>query len=127
MDALRKMSLMPAEMLERSTPAARQKGRLQEGADADIVVFDAGTISDHATFEKPMEPSVGVHYLLVAGTVIVDEGKIVPDVFPGRALLGRAGLHASNTGRGRLDKTSPGNTRFRIHANDQQPRDRTEC
>jgi N-acyl-D-aspartate/D-glutamate deacylase len=93
MDALRKMSLMPAEMLERSTPVAHQKGRLQEGADADIVVFDAATISDHATFEKPMEPSVGVHHLLVAGTVVVNEGKIVPDVFPGRALLGRAALH----------------------------------
>jgi N-acyl-D-aspartate/D-glutamate deacylase len=93
MDALRKMSLMPAEMLERSTPVARQKGRLQEGADADIVVFDAATISDHATFEKPMEPSVGVHYLLVAGTVVVNEGKIVPNVFPGRALPGRAALH----------------------------------
>jgi N-acyl-D-aspartate/D-glutamate deacylase len=88
MDALRKMSLMPAEMLERSTPEARQKGRLQEGADADIVVFDAATISDRATFAKPMEPSVGVRYLLVGGTVVVDEGKIVPDVFPGRALLG---------------------------------------
>jgi N-acyl-D-aspartate/D-glutamate deacylase len=88
MDALRKMSLMPAEMLERSTPAARQKGRLQEGADADIVVFDAETISDRSTFEKPMEPSVGVRYLVVGGTVVVDEGKIVPDVFPGRALLG---------------------------------------
>jgi N-acyl-D-aspartate/D-glutamate deacylase len=93
MDALRKMSLMPAEMLERSTPVARQKGRLQEGADADIVVFDAATISDRATFEKPMEPSVGVRYLLVAGTVVVNEGKIVPDVFPGRALVSRAGLH----------------------------------
>lgn len=88
MDAVRKMSLMPAEMLERSTPVARRKGRLQEGADADIVVFDATTISDRATFEKPMEPSVGVHYLLVGGTIVVDEGKIVPDVFPGRALLG---------------------------------------
>jgi N-acyl-D-aspartate/D-glutamate deacylase len=88
MDAIRKMSLMPAEMLERSTPAARPKGRLQEGADADIVVFDAGTICDRSTFEKPMEPSVGVRYLLVAGTLVVNEGKIVPDVFPGRALLG---------------------------------------
>jgi N-acyl-D-aspartate/D-glutamate deacylase len=93
MDAMRKMSLMPAEMLERSTPAARQKGRLQEGADADIVVFDAATISDRSTFEKPMEPSVGVRYLVVAGTVIVDEGKIVPDVFPGRALLGPGTRH----------------------------------
>ena len=88
MDALRKMSLMPAEMLERSTPAARQKGRLQEGADADIVVFDAATISDRSTFAKPMEPSVGVRYLVVGGTIVVDEGKIVPGVFPGRALLG---------------------------------------
>ena len=67
MEALRKMTLMPAQMLERSTPAARRKERLQEGADADIVVFDPQTISDRATFEKPMEPSVGVHYLLVGG------------------------------------------------------------
>jgi N-acyl-D-aspartate/D-glutamate deacylase len=88
MDAIRKMSLMPAEMLERSTPAARQKGRLQEGADADIVVFDARTITDRSTFEKPMEPSVGVRYLMVGGRVVVDEGKLVPDVFPGRGILG---------------------------------------
>jgi N-acyl-D-aspartate/D-glutamate deacylase len=88
MDAIRKMSLMPAEMLERSTPAARQKGRLQEGADADIVVFDARTITDRSTFEKPMEPSVGVRYLMVGGRVVVEEGKLVPDVFPGRAILG---------------------------------------
>ncbi len=91
MDALRKMSLMPAEMLERSTPDARRKGRLQEGADADVVVFDAATISDRSTFEKPMEPSVGVRYLVVGGAVVVDEGKIVPDVFPGRALVGPGG------------------------------------
>jgi N-acyl-D-aspartate/D-glutamate deacylase len=88
MDAIRKMSLMPAEMLERSTPSGRLKGRLQEGCDADIVVFDAATISDRSTFEKPMEPSVGVRYLVVGGTVVIDEGKIVPDVFPGRAILG---------------------------------------
>jgi N-acyl-D-aspartate/D-glutamate deacylase len=93
MDALRKMSLMPAEMLERSTSAARHKGRFQGGADADIVVFDAATVSDRATFEKPMQPSVGVRYLLVAGTVVVNEGAIVPDVFPGRALPGHAALH----------------------------------
>ena len=97
MDALRKMSLMPAEMLERSTPAARQKGRLQEGADADVVVFSADAISDRATFEKPMEPSVGVRYLIVGGAVVVEEGKIVPDVFPGRALTGPGKI---NSGKG---------------------------
>jgi N-acyl-D-aspartate/D-glutamate deacylase len=97
MDAVRKMSFMPAQMLERSTPVGREKGRLQEGCDADIVVFDAATISDRATFEKPMEPSVGVRYLVVGGTLVVDEGKIVPDVFPGRAILGPG---KSSSGKG---------------------------
>ncbi len=96
MEALRKMTLMPAQMLERSTPAAHQKGRLQEGADADIVIFDPQTIADRSTFEKPMEPSVGVHYLLVGGTPLIDEGKLVPDVFPGRALLGPGRPTAAN-------------------------------
>jgi Amidohydrolase family len=96
MNALRKMSFMPAEMLERSTPAARQKGRLQEGADADIVVFDPATITDRATFDKPMEPSTGVHFLVVAGTILIDEGKIVPNVFPGQALLGPGKLSATH-------------------------------
>lgn len=88
MEALRKMTLMPAQVLERSTPGARRKGRLQEGADADVVVFDAQTISDRATFDKPMEPSVGVQYLVVGGTVLIDDAKLVPDVYPGRAILG---------------------------------------
>ena len=88
MEALRKMTLMPAQMLERSTPAARHKGRLREGADADVVIFDPQTIADRSTFAKPMEPSIGVHYLLVGGAVLIDDGKLMPDVFPGQALKG---------------------------------------
>jgi N-acyl-D-aspartate/D-glutamate deacylase len=99
MDAVRKMTLMPAQVLERSTPAARFKGRLQEGADADIVMFDAGTITDRSTFQKPMLPSEGVRFLIVGGTLVVDEGKIVPDVFPGHALLGPG---KSRSGQGLL-------------------------
>ena len=87
MDAIRKMTLMPAQVLERSTPAGHAKGRLQEGADADIVVFDPATIADRATFKSPMEPSVGVQYLVVGGTPLIDQGKLVTGVFPGRALL----------------------------------------
>ncbi len=87
MDAVRKMALMPAQRLERATPAARRKGRIQEGADADVVVFDAQTIADRATYDKPAEPSVGVKYLLVGGTVVVDQGAVVPNAAPGRALL----------------------------------------
>jgi N-acyl-D-aspartate/D-glutamate deacylase len=93
MEALRKMTLMPAQMLERSTPTARRKGRLQEGADADIVVFDPQTIRDRATFEKPMEPSVGVRYLVVGGTLLIDDGKLMPNIYSGRAILGPGSVH----------------------------------
>jgi N-acyl-D-aspartate/D-glutamate deacylase len=88
MDAVRKMSLMPAQVLERSTPDARKKGRLQEGADADIVVFNLQTITDRSTYQKPMEPSVGVQYLLVNGVPVVDQGKLSESSFPGKPLLG---------------------------------------
>ncbi|MGA9568061.1 MAG: amidohydrolase family protein [Candidatus Korobacteraceae bacterium] len=88
MDAIRKMSLMPAQRLEKSTPAARAKGRLREGADADIIVFDAQTVTDRATYQSPMEPSSGMQFVIVGGTVLIDQGKLVPDTFPGKALLG---------------------------------------
>ena len=74
MDALRKMSLMPAQRLERATPAARRKGRLQEGADADIVVFDASTVEDRATYKSPRSPSVGIRHVLVSGQPVVADG-----------------------------------------------------
>jgi N-acyl-D-aspartate/D-glutamate deacylase len=89
MDALRKMSLMPAEWLERSTADARAKGRLQEGADADIVAFDPATIQDRATYQSPSEPSVGMKYVLVGGTVVVDNGQIAGGALPGKALIAR--------------------------------------
>ena len=89
MDAIRKMSLMPAQVLERSTPAARLKGRLQEGMDADVVVFDPQTVSDRATYQQAMAPSVGIEYLLVSGVTVVDQGKLVEGVFPGKPLKRR--------------------------------------
>jgi N-acyl-D-aspartate/D-glutamate deacylase len=88
MEAVRRMSYMPALRLERSTPQARKKGRVQVGADADLVVLDPETFRDQSTFEKPAVPSTGVRYLLVNGTLVIDGGAIVPGVAPGRALVG---------------------------------------
>jgi len=89
MDAMRKMSYMPAVRLENSTPQARKKGRMQVGADADVVMFDPKTFTDQSTFEKTNVPSVGVRYLLVNGTVVVDDGKLVDGVAPGKAITSR--------------------------------------
>jgi hypothetical protein len=86
MDAIRKMSLMPAQRLEKATAAARLKGRLQEGADADVIAFDPNTVSDRSTYQSPREPSVGMRYVIVNGTVLIDQGKLVPDRYPGRPI-----------------------------------------
>ena len=84
MDAIRKMSLMPAQRMEKASLAARRKGRLQEGADADVVVFDPRNIADRATYQLPMEASVGMRFVVVNGTLLIDQGKLVPYTFPGR-------------------------------------------
>jgi N-acyl-D-aspartate/D-glutamate deacylase len=86
MDAIRKMSLMPAERLARSTLAARRKGRLQEGADADIIAFNPQTVSDRSTYQSPREPSVGMQYVMVNGSLLIDAGHMVAGSFPGRAI-----------------------------------------
>ncbi len=89
MSALQKMTLMPADRLADIAPAMRLKGRLQVGADADITIFDAGRIIDTATFEADLSFSRGVEYVLVNGTLVVDAGQSVANVFPGRAIIGK--------------------------------------
>jgi len=90
LDAVRKMALMPAQRLEAATAAARRKGRLQPGADADIVAFDPERFEDRATYTHSELPSVGVRYVLVGGTVVVHEGEVVGGVSPGRAITADA-------------------------------------
>jgi N-acyl-D-aspartate/D-glutamate deacylase len=85
-EAIRKMTLMPAQRLESMAPAMRNKGRIRPGADADITVFNPATVIDRSTFEKPDAPSAGIPWVLVRGTVVVDGGKVVDGVHPGQAI-----------------------------------------
>ena len=89
MEAIRKMTLMPAERVLTISPAMRAKGRLQVGADADITVFDEANIIDTATFETDLSFSKGIEYVLVNGTLVVEDGNSVEGVFPGRPVVGR--------------------------------------
>jgi dihydroorotase len=81
MEALRKMTLAPAERL-----AIAGKGRIAVGADADLAVFDAARVTDRATFENPAQYSEGMVYVLVNGVPVVRDGKLVDGVAPGRGL-----------------------------------------
>jgi N-acyl-D-aspartate/D-glutamate deacylase len=85
MTALRKMTLMPAQRLEKRAPVFQNKGRIRVGADADITIFNPDTIIDKATFEEPLQFSDGIGFVLVNGVPVIKEGKLVEGVFPGRA------------------------------------------
>ena len=50
-------------------------------------MFDPQTVQDRSTFRAPTEASVGVRYLVVAGTVVVNDGHLVEGVAPGRAVV----------------------------------------
>ncbi len=84
--ALAKMTILPTRRVESMLPAMARKGRLQRGADADIVVFDPTTIADLATVANPDRPSAGIDWVLVEGTVALGDGEVRRDVSAGRAL-----------------------------------------
>lgn len=85
MDALRKMSLGPAQRLEHHAPMFRKKGRLQVGADADITVFDPEKVIDRSTYEHPTQASLGFTFVLVNGIPVVKNSRLDTSVLPGRA------------------------------------------
>ncbi|MGD2067730.1 MAG: amidohydrolase family protein [Gemmatimonadota bacterium] len=86
MDAIGKITLLPAQRLERSIPRMARKGRLQVGMDADITVFDPSTVRERATYAEPARMSAGFSWVLVGGTLVLDGGEIVEGVSPGRWL-----------------------------------------
>jgi N-acyl-D-amino-acid deacylase len=69
-EAIRKMSSQAADAMHLT-----DRGRLECGQVADVVVFDAATVADRATFAEPMQLSVGIQHVIVGGVPVVLGGS----------------------------------------------------
>lgn len=69
-EAIRRMTSLPAQKFQ-----LKDRGLLKEGMAADIVVFDANSVSDLSTFEQPHQYSTGFQFVLVNGQLVVDQAK----------------------------------------------------
>ncbi|WP_082990202.1 N-acyl-D-amino-acid deacylase family protein [Woeseia oceani] len=84
-DAVRRMTSLPAQSV-----GIRDRGLIELGMAADIVVFDENRITDTATFAKPMQYAKGIDYLLVNGELVIDDGRNT-GARPGQVLRPRIG------------------------------------
>ncbi|HET6909648.1 MAG TPA: amidohydrolase family protein [Mycobacteriales bacterium] len=89
LEAIRRMTLLPAQVLESATSAMKHKGRLAPGADADVTVFDPATVTDQATYDDSTRPSSGIVHVLVGGDFVVRNRELQLDARPGRAIRGK--------------------------------------
>jgi N-acyl-D-amino-acid deacylase len=81
-EAIRRLTSLPADNL-----GIKERGRLTEGAFADIVIFDPASVQDHATFEKPHQYATGVKHVFVNGIQVLKDGEHT-GATPGRVVRG---------------------------------------
>jgi len=89
MHALSQLSYWEAKHLgDTGLKAIQERGRMQEGMVADIVIFDPENVTEHATYKAGENglPSTGIPYVLVNGTIVVKESKVLEGVYPGQAI-----------------------------------------
>jgi N-acyl-D-aspartate/D-glutamate deacylase len=87
-EAIRKITLAPAQRLEKVAPAMKNKGRIKAGADADITIFNADKIIDRATFKEPAQPSAGIEHVIVGGKFVLRDGNLIDGAAPGQPIRG---------------------------------------
>jgi predicted amidohydrolase len=90
-NALKKMTVLPAQRLETFASSFANKGRLRVGFDADITIFDATQINDQATFTHPIVPSKGVKHVLVGGVFVLKDGQLTNNT-PGKLIVSDVAL-----------------------------------
>ena len=91
LEAVEKCSLIPAQILEKITPSMIRKGRLQVGADADVIVFDLEKVANRTSFERPNIRSIGMRYVLVNGMQLISDSELDVMALPGQPV--RRAIH----------------------------------
>ena len=81
-DVVRRLTSFPATNLK-----LRRRGSLKPGYHADLAIFDAARIQDHATFEKPHQYSTGMVHVFVNGVQVLKDGEHT-GAKPGRVVRG---------------------------------------
>ncbi len=79
-EAVYKMSGFPAERFRLT-----DRGRIAEGLAADIVIFDPDTVADQSTWFEPVNPPIGINWVLVNGIPVIENSNVT-DKLPGRVL-----------------------------------------
>jgi N-acyl-D-aspartate/D-glutamate deacylase len=80
-EAIRKMTILPAQRV-----GLTRKGRVQQGADADITIFDAAKVEDKATYQNPAQYAEGIPYVIVNGIPVVRNGQLQTGIYPGQGI-----------------------------------------
>ncbi len=87
MDGVSKMTYLIAQFLQyNGVDQMAHKGRIQVGTDADITVFDSKTVKDNATMKDGGLPSSGIPFVVVTGTVVVRDSRVLKGVCPGKPI-----------------------------------------